>query len=42
VKLRSRRSGYKVEGMPDLVLLEPETIPLMRYKRFCSRWKFWR
>jgi hypothetical protein len=34
--------GYQIEGMIDTQLLEPETIPLVRYVRLRSRWKFWR
>jgi hypothetical protein len=34
--------GYQLEGMPDPKLLEPDTIPLVRYKRSRSRWRFWR
>jgi hypothetical protein len=34
--------GYQLEGMPDPKLFEPDTIPLVRYKRLRSRWKFWR
>jgi len=34
--------GYQLEGMLDSTLLEPETIPLVRYRRSHSRWKFWR
>ena len=33
--------GYHIEGPIDLALLEPETVPLARYKRARSRWKFW-
>jgi hypothetical protein len=32
--------GYVLEGFPDSALLEPESIPLVRYKRSRSRWKF--
>ena len=34
--------GYQLEGTIDNRLLEPETIPLARFKRARSRWKFWR
>jgi|SRR5215469_10354622 len=33
--------GYQLEGFIDPALLEPETIPLIKYKRTRSRWKFW-
>lgn len=34
--------GYQLEGRIDPVLLEPETIPLLRYRRKRSPWwKFW-
>jgi hypothetical protein len=33
--------GYHLEGPVDTTLLEPETIPLARYARKRSRWKFW-
>ncbi len=34
--------GYQLEGYIDDSLLEPESIPLLRYKRNRSRWwKFW-
>jgi hypothetical protein len=33
--------GYHLEGPIDPDLLEPETIPLVKYKRSRSRWKFW-
>lgn len=33
--------GYQLEGLVDGAMLEPETIPLMKYKRLRSRWKFW-
>ena len=32
--------GYQLEGMIDPALLEPETIPLMRFKRKKSWWHF--
>jgi len=34
--------GYQLEGMIDATLLEPETVPLVRYRRSRSRWKLWR
>lgn len=34
--------GYQIEGFLHSTLLEPESIPLVRYKRSRSRWKFWR
>jgi len=35
--------GYHLEGVMDDALLEPDTIPLVRYRRSPrSRWKFWR
>ena len=34
--------GYQLEGTGDPTLLDPETIPLIRYRRSRSRWKFWR
>jgi hypothetical protein len=33
--------GYQLEGFIDPVLLEPESIPLLKYKRSSSRWKLW-
>lgn len=34
--------GYQLEGMIDDTLLEPESIPLLRYKRSRTHWwKFW-
>jgi hypothetical protein len=34
--------GYQLEGTIDTSLLEPESIPLVRYKRSrSSGWKFW-
>jgi hypothetical protein len=33
--------GYQLEGLIDPTLLEPESIPLVKYKRSRSRWKFW-
>jgi len=36
------RFGYQLEGVIDASLLEPESIPLVRYKRSgASWWKFW-
>lgn len=36
------RFGYQLEGYVDASLLEPESIPLVRYKRLRSPWwKFW-
>jgi hypothetical protein len=34
--------GYQLEGPLDTSLFDPETIPLMKFKRARSRWKFWR
>jgi len=34
--------GYQLEGVLDSTLLEPESIPLVRYKRSRPPWKFWR
>ncbi len=33
--------GYQLEGFIDPALLQPESIPLVKYKRSRSRWKFW-
>jgi hypothetical protein len=33
--------GYHFEGFIDPTLLEPESIPLVKYKRSRSRWKLW-
>lgn len=33
--------GYQLEGFVDPVLLQPESIPLVKYKRARSRWKLW-
>ena len=33
--------GYQLEGPIDRSLLEPESVPLIKYKRSRSRWKFW-
>lgn len=36
------RFGYQLEGQIDASLLDPESIPLIRYKRSRSPWwKFW-
>lgn len=32
---------YQLEGSNDPTLLQPESIPLVRYKRSRSRWRFW-
>lgn len=32
--------GYQLEGLIDVALVEPESIPLLKYKRK-RRWKFW-
>lgn len=34
--------GYQLEGFIDPKLLEPEAIPLVRYKRSRPWWRFWR
>ncbi len=34
--------GYQLEGYVDPTLLEPESVPLARYRRSRSWWKFWR
>lgn len=34
--------GYQLEGFVEPTLFEPESIPLMRFKRLRSKWKFWR
>ncbi len=35
--------GYQLEGFVDPALLDPESIPLVRYKRSAALWwKFWR
>lgn len=34
--------GYHIEGVIDPTLLAPETVPLIRYKRSRSRWRFWK
>lgn len=33
--------GYQLEGLVDASLLEPASIPLVKYKRSSSRWKLW-
>ena len=33
--------GYQLEGVPGPGLLAPTSIPLVRYKRVRSRWRFW-
>jgi hypothetical protein len=33
--------GYQLEGFVDPALLEPESVPLVKYKRSSSRWKLW-
>ncbi len=33
--------GYQLEGAVDASLLDPESVPLARYKRSRSFWKFW-
>jgi len=33
--------GYQLEGFIDPTLVEPESIPLVKYKRSSSRWKLW-
>lgn len=33
--------GYQLEGYLDPAQLDPEQIPLLRYKRSRSRWTFW-
>jgi Family of unknown function (DUF6928) len=33
--------GYQLEGFIDPALLQPESIPLLKYKRKRSRWKLW-
>jgi hypothetical protein len=33
--------GYQLEGFLDPALLEPKSIPLVKYKRSSSRWKLW-
>ncbi len=34
--------GFHLEGPPDSALFEPESVPLLRFSRSRSRWKFWR
>jgi hypothetical protein len=33
--------GYQLEGLIDPTSLEPESVPLIKYKRSRSRWKLW-
>jgi hypothetical protein len=33
--------GYQLEGPIDRSLLEPESVPLIKYKRSRSQWKLW-
>jgi hypothetical protein len=33
--------GYQLEGPIDRSLLDPESVPLIKYKRSRSRWIFW-
>jgi uncharacterized protein DUF6928 len=33
--------GYQLEGFIDATLLQPDSIPLVKYKRRQSRWKLW-
>jgi hypothetical protein len=33
--------GYQLEGFVDPLLLQPESIPLVKYKRRRSRWRLW-
>ena len=33
--------GYQLEGYVDPDLLQPEKVPLLRFKRSKNRWKFW-
>ena len=33
--------GYQLEGILDPELLQPEAIPLIKYKRKRSWWKIW-
>jgi hypothetical protein len=33
--------GYQLEGMPDTSFIEPDTIPLVRFKRSKPWWKIW-
>ncbi len=34
--------GYQLEGYVDSALLDPESIPLLRYQRSRSWWRWWR
>jgi hypothetical protein len=33
--------GYQLEGMVDSTQLDPENVPMMRFKRVKSWWRFW-
>jgi hypothetical protein len=33
--------GYQLEGSNDALLRQPESVPLLKYKRTRSRWKLW-
>ena len=33
--------GYQLEGSSDAVLFQPETVPLVKYRRRRSLWKLW-
>lgn len=33
--------GYQLEGDADAALFDPETVPLLRFKRGAPWWKFW-
>ena len=33
--------GYQLEGFMDPAPLQPESIPLLKYKRLRTRWKLW-
>jgi hypothetical protein len=33
--------GYRLEGAIDPSLIDPESVPLIKYKRSRSRWKLW-
>jgi hypothetical protein len=34
--------GYQIEGRFDVMLFDPEAIPLVQYKRSRRKWSFWR
>lgn len=34
--------GFQLEGRPEEMSFAPESIPLLRFRRSRSRWKFWR